>query len=106
MCCFHRTNTVRSIVINDELNLNFCHHSFIHQLLRIKKRILVGQQRRYIELHTGGHVVVRDYTGETSRCGKVIDNWTTADWETEISEVEVMVFVPQLLRICLQRFRI
>jgi hypothetical protein len=66
-------------------------------------RVLTSQQRSYIDLHCGGTAVVREYVGETSRNGLKIYDWTVGNWQQELLETDVMVFIPQVMKMLLQR---
>ena len=65
-------------------------------------KILVTQQRRYISGNTDA--VVLSYTGESKSFeGRIIDDWNVNEWAREISQTEVMVFTPEVLRQLLEK---
>ena len=74
-----------------------------YRVLIIIYRVLVVQQKKYIEFHTAGHAKVREYTSDVRRHGKHIDDWGKAEWHQEMAEVEVFVFIPQLLKVALKK---
>jgi endoribonuclease Dicer len=60
-------------------------------------RVLVNQQKDSIQQHCRDFVV-RDYTGDSSRQGKKIENLGLSEWKKECQETDIMVFTPQILR--------
>jgi ERCC4-related helicase len=66
-------------------------------------RVLIGQQRTYIDKHCGGRVIVREYVGDTSKGGRKVDEWTAENWQRELEETDVMVIIPQIMKMLLQR---
>ena len=46
---------------------------------------------------------MREYIGESSKNGHAVEDWTAESWQQELREVDVMVFIPQILRATLER---
>ena len=46
---------------------------------------------------------MREYVGETSKNGHSVEEWTAENWQEELREVDVMVFIPQILLVTLER---
>jgi hypothetical protein len=63
----------------------------------------VNEKRAYIEAHCGSRVVARTYVGDTLKNGRRLVDWTAENWRQEVREVDVMIFIPQILKDVLQR---
>lgn len=63
----------------------------------------MNQQRAYIQAHYDADIVVREYTGDTSRGGRKVDEWTLQVWRQEVTEADVMIFIPQIIMMVFQR---
>lgn len=46
---------------------------------------------------------MREYVGESSKNGCCVEGWTADNWLQELREVDVMVFIPQILFVTLER---
>jgi dsRNA-specific ribonuclease/ERCC4-related helicase len=65
-------------------------------------KILVGQQSKYLSANTDH--LVRAYTGDTkSHHGSILDNWDVDDWDQEMSQVDLMIMTPEIMRNILER---
>lgn len=63
----------------------------------------MNQQRAYIQAHYDADIVVREYTGDTSRGGRKVEEWTLQVWRQEVTEADVMIFIPQIIMMAFQR---
>lgn len=75
----------------------------LHRYILFSYRTAVNEKRAYIEAHCGSSVVVRAYVGDTSKNGRKLVDWTAENWRQEVREVDVMIFIPQILKDVLQR---
>lgn len=48
-------------------------------------------------------MIVREYVGDTSKGGRKVDEWTAENWQRELEETDVMVIIPQIMKMLLQR---
>lgn len=46
---------------------------------------------------------MREYVGDSSKNGRCVEGWTADNWREELREVDVMVFIPQILFVTLER---
>lgn len=66
-------------------------------------KVLVGQQSEYISQRIGplGYKV-NNFTGESLSRGHHIDNWPVSEWNRQIDEYDVMIFIPEIFKHALQ----